>query len=144
MSLTVKVKIGKVFIKELNNAVEDEFKKAVDKWGVTLSNDEKKDLIVKSFEQLQSRIEAISKNPWKIGESIVYTIPGATGEYELPSKESKSSGVMLVRASDGWKASSEPKKGDPIPLGTFHKVAKEEITNWLRTAVFYGVGSYKT
>jgi hypothetical protein len=122
--------------------MNEELEVAPHKWKLTLTDSEIKNILDNSLKQLEMKTSFISGNQWKLSNKAIYNITGIDGEYSLPGDEDKLPKVFFTRTSDSWIVDSES-KDDSVLLKDFLEVAKTEIINWAKTAVFYGVGSYK-
>lgn len=134
---------GENFVKEVNEAMHDELEEASKKWGVMLTKEQEAKVLKAAFEQLKLRVHSVSKEHWQLTNEVRYSLPNSRGNFQVPSPEASASHIRLVRASDGWQVDQE-RREESVKIGDFLPVSRKEIMNWARTAVFYGVGSYKS
>lgn len=133
---------GEGFVGELKAAMKDELAIASRKWGVNLSKAEEAFVLETALKQLRLRVEAIAGHPWNYTPEVTYVLAGKKATLRVPSPEASKSPLRLVRASDAWKVDPD-REETSIPLGEFAAAARGETLAWARTAVYYGVGSYK-
>lgn len=141
-TLRLTLQQGEDFIKQIRAAMEDELEIASGKWGVRLTDEQRAGILEAAFKQLRLRVESVSNEAWEFTSEVKYSFAGSRGSFIVPSAEASASHIRLVRASDGWQVDQD-RREDSVKIGEFLPVARNEIMTWARTAVFYGVGSYK-
>lgn len=135
------------FTSTLENAVEDEFTVAERKWGVVL-NEEKREVVKRNaYQQLEGKVNAMARHRWTLEDEtlrVAIQAPGASGRvitYPLAPAEASKLTEAALFAKETWRLDDEPTV-DSIPLSTLDETMLTFMEQWLRTAVFYGVGSY--
>lgn len=133
------------FKKELDGIIDDEFYKACKKWSIPLNiiNDgEIKKLISdKTFEQVHSKVISAYKNPADEDfKKILITLEG--DPEDTPESE-----IYIEYKSGTWRIKTTFGKNDNLDrVYRYDELNNEIFTNqireWIRTSVFYGVGSF--
>lgn len=144
------VKLAENYMELIEGAVEDEIKVAQRKWGVNLSPEAIEDIRKHSFNQLSMKVDLALKTSWNFQPVITLKIKGLSREsgsviqkdLNLPAELKKVQSLQLVLGRDGFELTSEPEDGTVSP-GELPEAVLNRIIAWARTAVFYGVGSYK-
>ena len=140
--MILKLNLGRGFSEKIRAEMEKEIEIAQGKWKTFLSDSEKEIVLENSVKQLEMKLSFIASRPWKLSDKAIYEIDGLEGEYMLPRDSKELGNVFFTRTSDSWIVDNESKV-DSILFENFLPHLKDEIMGWAKTAVFYGVGSYK-
>lgn len=153
------VKYSNSFSKRLHRAICDEISVAQKKWGVTLTESEKKRVQLAAMEQLHCKISNISRSVWDEDERTIVLnariSPVVANVLEdsleddyylnLPmdaSKKAKCRHYYVHRGSQGLSVDTDGSDNDAMTLPRLHLDFMNMMVVWARTAVMYGVGSY--
>ncbi|TXG75821.1 hypothetical protein E6Q11_06505 [Candidatus Dojkabacteria bacterium] len=130
------------------SVIEDEFSIAQRKWGVNLNEEQRSLVAEKSLDQLQKKVNLFTTRDWTPSDSVVAL------SFKVIQKDNASDNVAdsnqadesdselrLIRVNSGWVTSEDKEQG--TALSDMEKEFQEQVYEWLRTAVFYGVASYK-
>ncbi len=148
--VTFHVKLAEDYMAQIESAISEELTVAQRKWGVRLS-DETVDLVRQhSFNQLTRKVDLTLKTSWGFEPAIALKIKGLTkgptsgifDDLELPRELSSVPPIALVLGRDGFEVESEPSDNTVQPAELSDYILSK-ILVWVRTAIFYGVGSYK-
>ena len=140
-SLTLEVELTPEFYASLESAMTDEMSIAQGKWRTNLDTDEQDTILGHSKNQLQTKALSMAK-PWQYGDasiSIVIAHP-RDKQVKLPEEISELEGVALIRPKSLWEIAEDEVDGS-TDVENFVPCVEELLTDWARTAVFYGVGS---
>lgn len=142
-TLTISIKFPKGFFDELTKEIDDELAIAQKKWKYTLAKEEIAEVKKASQEQLRLKVSGLAKSEWTFGGKLIINATGASDFLEITPrfKEERAYGIVLNK--NGWLATSE-ESDSVVQLKDFYQSLVTTLTTWLRTAVFYGVGSYVT
>jgi len=144
------VKLADNYMALIDQAIEEELKTSQRKWGVELS-DETIELVKRSsLNQLSMKVDLTLKTSWNFQPFVTLKIKGlakssSTGllkDLTLPDELKSVPAIDLVLGRDGFEVESEPSDGTVSPAD-LNSYILNRILVWIRTAVFYGVGSYK-
>lgn len=135
---------------KIYDIMDDEFKIASKKWDVYLNSDDKDIIKENTLIQLERKVEYISKNKWNIHDNIIKiniknTIKGIIS-IQLPINNETNNEILnkhysFVRVSNEWVINDDD-NSDAIELENFYQTFMNDMEKWIRTAVFYGVGSF--
>lgn len=144
------VKLASNYMDLIENALQDELIVAQRKWGVSLTEEALEDVKRHSLNQLSMKVDLTLKTNWNFQEVITLKIKGLSKsssngllkDLKLPEELDKVPGIKLVVGRDGFEVESEPSDNtvDPSDLPEY---ILNRILTWVRTAVFYGVGSFR-
>lgn len=133
---------------KIEAAMLDEMKIAKAKWRVYLSSKEEEEILRLSRLQLIAKVQSITKDmEWSIDDKIsIYPVrveenSRLVENLSLPN-DSRKRDIHLLEVNDGWKIDND-NSIESTPLFKFEERVVTRILEWARTAVFYGVGSYK-
>lgn len=140
-SLILKIVFTRSFYDTLESAMDDELAIAEKKWRVNLDADEEERIKSLSREQLQAKVTSMARS-WQFGDkTIPLPVPHPNPQtVKLPDDVSKLAGLELMRDKSQWKIAEEDDY-DVVDIEDFPRHIEELMTGWIRTAVFYGVGS---
>lgn len=134
----------------IENALNDEIAIAQRKWGVELGDEALESIKRHSLNQLSMKVDLTLKTSWNFQQVVTLKIKGlskssSTGllkDLKLPAEIKKVPQIKLVLARDGFEVESESSDNtvDPSELPDY---ILNKIVTWVRTGVFYGVGSYR-
>lgn len=134
----------------IENALNDEIAIAQRKWGVELGDEALESIKRHSLNQLSMKVDLTLKTSWNFQQVVTLKIKGlskssSTGllkDLKLPAEIKKVPQIKLVLARDGFEVESESSDNtvDPSELPDY---ILNKILIWVRTGVFYGVGSYR-
>lgn len=134
--------------KLVEETMNDELSIAKGKWKIFLTDEEDKLVLEKSKEQVLEKAKVITKDlDWTFSDTIHITpVRGKEGGFLtsnicLPADRRKHS-LNLIEVNDGWKIEKDHSI-ESIPIFDFSEKIVSDILTWSRTAVFYGVGSFK-
>lgn len=142
MALNLTVKLDPKLLESVNSIIDDEFEIAERKWKVSLTDDQRDVVRIHALDQLKCRIESLTESEWDDVSKIRLCIKDESGELTVPSKGAKDSTIRLIRVTRGWCVDPD-NKDTGFPVNELQKVIQEEIEKWTRTAVYYGVSSYR-
>lgn len=151
---------SKDIVDEIRQAGLDELAVAERKWKVRLSEEEKAQLLGLSILQLQEKVshsfEKTTK-PWQLGSDLTakfhnsFDVEGSfiASKGKLTSSKSvqklKKKAWLYREYTGAWSIREEANEEYPdlsVPLEESLEFIVETLKTWMRTAVFYGVGSY--
>lgn len=135
------------FNESLSVAAQEEMNLAQRRWSVKLNDADIDRVMELSFAQLVAKVRVISGNDaWTLDDnSLEVTIrDGRADEIVfLPKDSSSIADVYVIRDNkEDWRIDDEP-TANSTALVDLPERFTEEISMWLRTAVFYGVGSFR-
>lgn len=143
--IIIEINLPKNFNTIIEKNMNEEFIIAQKKWNINIDKNQKENIFKHSLKQLEYKIQELTKTTWKIGDPIHVKV-NSEKEVEtgiiLPNKKYVNSDIHLIRLSDGWKVDFEKRK-ESIHLKNFTDFFKEFLIKSSKTAVFYGVSSYK-
>lgn len=139
-------------------AISDELDIAERKWRMTLPSDARSRITDLSVIHLVSKVEQFTghRTRWMMGSDVVNLPIG-----DMPNRKPFDDGEMswddfvddpvasegyLRRSNAGWNLTEVTDKDDRTTvqkITEFPEFFESQMLEWLRTAVFYGVGSYK-
>lgn len=140
-SLTLEIELTPAFYKNLEAAMHDEMFIAQGKWKTKINTEDQALIMSHSKNQLQTKALAMAK-PWQYGDesiSIVIAHPRSR-HVKLPEAVSELDGVALFRPKSLWEI-AEDGADEAVDVENFVPCVESLLTEWIRTAVFYGVGS---
>lgn len=142
-TVRVMLQLPSDYFEKLDEIFEDEFVIAQKKWGITLDEHQKQKIYQNSFFQWREKVATVSKNPVdRTYNRVTFNIRTQDEfleDYVLPKKHKVNIPLMDVQA--GWTVGRE--EGKPfVYVNDFYDFMVEKFEKWMRTAVFYGVGSY--
>lgn len=145
------VKLAEDYMERIESAIEAELKTAQRKWGVSLSEETIELVKRDSLNQLSMKVDLTLKTSWNFQPIITLKIKGLSKnsssgmlkDLTLPDELKSVPEIALVLGREGFEVESEPSDGtvEPAELNGY---ILDRILVWVRTAVFYGVGSYKS
>lgn len=142
-ALTVHINLPKGFINKVKKVMENELSIASGKWGVTLTNGEKADLINHAMNQVQRKVNDNTRLVWDFSDVLNVRVNSPKNEeLHIPDARLATHPKRLIKTKVGWEVDDES-RDESIFLKDFHEHLQNLIFTWSRTAVFYGVGSYK-
>lgn len=144
------VKLADNYMDLIEGAIEDELRTAQRKWGVDLSGETIEEVKRHSLNQLSMKVDLTLKTSWNFQQIITLKIKGLSKssgdgllkDLNIPEELNLVPEIELVLGRDGFEVESEPSDGTVLP-GDLESYILNRILVWTRTAVFYGVGSYK-
>lgn len=144
------VKLAENYMDLIDKAIEDELKVAQRKWGVDLSEETVELVRRHSLNQLSMKVDLTLKTSWNFQRVVTLKIKGLSKssgngllkDLNLPDEIDSVPAIELVLGRDGFEVESEPSDGTVLPADLPEYIL-DRILVWIRTAVFYGVGSYK-
>lgn len=137
------------YMDQIESAIKAELKVSQQKWGVSLSQETQESVRKHSVNQLTLKVDSTLKTSWEFKPEISLRIKGLTkgsggftSDLNIPEDAEQVNGIRLILAREGYEVDEEDSDG---ALNAEDLPAKllEAIIKWLRTAIFYGVGSYK-
>lgn len=143
------ITIDKNFEKKIKTAMEIEMKIAQRKWGVKLDKEIQAEIEEHAMTQLAQKVSDTSKHIWNFNEIVTIKIKGLSKkgqrDLQLPKDEnySKLKNKKFIQTRDGWEVTEEL-SDKAITLQEFPDHILDKMVKWASTAVFYGVGSYKS
>lgn len=151
---------NKDFIEKLKDSAYEEIEVAKKKWGVTdkeISKDIEKEIISISLLQLQDKVNSIfydTDKEWILGKELDFYIENYLPISKILIKDDKADSVRskrmrdsyLYRHKNGYFTIAKEENNDfpdssPLIIDSYEYI-QELFSTWLKTAVFYGVGSY--
>jgi hypothetical protein len=144
--LIIHLTLPEDFMTRLADTIEDELAVASKKWKVELNEDSRDIIRRHSRAQLRQKTAETSRSPWDLSSRVTVKV-NATGtfagkELELPvGLTAAAADLRLIRMRDGWEIDTEARDGS-VALSEFSSFFQEKLLTWVRTAVFYGVGTY--
>lgn len=134
------------FVKTLAAEAEDEITIAENKWGVILDNDQRERVKFYAIKQLDNRVSRFSGSSWRVGDS---ELPVKIAEFaaskkivRLPALKEADDQYPLTRIRDGIGLAKEDSENIFVSAD-LQEFLETLIKKWLRTGVYYGVGSYR-
>lgn len=152
---TVKFPFTDEFRSSLLDILYDEMKIASSKWRVSLSEDESSTVVRHSLAQLNGRLSSIGDKLYEFNfvtsQEFEILLHGLKRESSLTFQEllldEETKNLQIRKEKNSFRveenAEANSSKHLVIPVEYLERLIKETIEKWLRTAVFYGVGSYK-
>jgi len=144
------VRLADNYMELIDSAIETELKAAQRKWGVDLSEETVELVKRNSLNQLSMKVDLTLKTSWNFQPIVTLKIKGLSKsgssgllkDLTLPDELKSVPDIALVLGRDGFEVESEPSDGTVAPAD-LNGYILDRILVWIRTAVFYGVGSYK-
>lgn len=134
------------FQTQIESAMAAELSVASQKWGVSLSDEAREYVLEHSLRQLQAQVAELMKTSWQFDPVVSLKVRGlpkrGRADIHLPAHASKLQDVRLKESKVGWIV-AEDGDVDSVAPEDMDTVIREQILAWARTAVFYGVGSYR-
>ena len=127
------VKLPENYSNILETSIIDEMEKACRKWDVELVPDEREKVANSAMQQLFDKASHNFGNIWKGGQEVFINIDTHSEKLEHNS--------TILRQGNGFIESTEPDHNN-VPVSELGGYLCDLISSWVRTAVFYGVGSY--
>lgn len=137
--------LPKQFFKDLEDVIEDELKIAQKKWQLKLTEEEKDVVRKNAYTQVYQKASTVAGSTWAGEKHIIVKIPYFKDvDLKLNANTSKTleKDLELVMTKDGWITASDESES-PVLLSQIINYKTNIMLVWARTAVFYGVGSYK-
>lgn len=137
------VTLGTNYSRTLNHIINDEFKKACEKWDLDLNSEAKSKIKEHALNQLKRKVQDVVRCPYNLTDTVEVKIMTLNKPLKInvPNVKNGKSNVKVVRLRDGWEVDVESQENS-VFLKDFDSKMREDIETWLRTAVFYGVASY--
>ena len=107
--------------------------KACRKWDVELVPDEREKVANSAMQQLFDKASHNFGNIWKGGQEVFINIDTHSEKLEHNS--------TILRQGNVFIESTEPDHNN-VPVSELGGYLCDLLSSWVRTAVFYGVGSY--
>lgn len=144
------VKLADNYMDLIEEAIEDELAVSQRKWGVSLSAETVEHVKRQSLNQLSMKVDLTLKTSWSFQSVLSLKIKGLSkgsgnglaSDITIPEDLESVEGIELVLGRDGFEVEDEPSDGTVLPADLSEYILNR-ILVWARTAVFYGVGSYK-
>lgn len=127
------VKLPENYSNILETSIIDEMEKACRKWDVELVPDECEKVASSAMQQLFDKASHNFGNVWKGGQEVFINIDTHSERLEHNS--------TILRQGNRFIESTEPDRSN-VPVGELGSYLCDLLSSWVRTAVFYGVGSY--
>lgn len=140
-SLSIIINLPEDFVKALTKEINDELSVAQRKWKVTLETKDKTLIRKAALAQLGSKVSSLSHSTWDLGDKLLINAAGGSGSMTLPKKFKNDEHSAIILNKKGWEITDE-ESSSSIPLPEFYDEFIRTLYTWVRTAVFYGVGSY--
>lgn len=140
---TLSLHLDEGFNDDLQKEMKNELKEASFKWGVKLTEKQKVEILKRSVDQVRFRVVSVSGNPWNLENKIDFKMNGLQKNISVSHDDQKIPNIQLIRARDSWIVDNDVSEKS-VALKDFYQHFKQEVMTWARTAVFYGVGSYKS
>lgn len=138
------------YLRELKREANDEMEIAIKKWKVDEKNIPKRQILENSFNQLKIKVEETTNIPWdtetkniiiQVSSQENDKIGNITLKKNTKIKEELKNKNIVFNISKGY-ITIDPKIKKGVTIEEFYDFFTDSIKKWLRTAVFYGVGSY--
>lgn len=139
--MTVRVVLDDGFVDSLRDVMADELKSASRKWMVRMSSQDSDAVYAHALAQLRRRVTDMAHTQWDMSDMVVLKLEYPNSVTLTVPGQSKFHDLSLLRMKDGWTLYDEP-NDDSVVLKDIKDRLQDEMKTWLRTAVFYGVGSY--
>ena len=127
------VKLPENYSNILETSIIDEMEKACRKWDVELVPDEREKVASSAMQQLFDKASHNFGNVWKGGQEVFINIDTHSERLEHNS--------AILRQGNVFIESTEPDRSN-VPVSELGGYLCDLLSSWVRTAVFYGVGSY--
>lgn len=119
------------------------------KWSVNLTDEQVSTVLRRSIEQLEKKVNLFTSNEWKFCDKDLHLsfkdltkARSSNGPSDDIKGESYSTSTRsLTRINSGWVITEEPDQG--TPFNELSELMEDQIRTWAKTAVFYGVASYR-
>ena len=134
------------FPEKLSQVIKDEMEVASRKWGVDLYGDNKQIIADNSITQVLRKVSKISGSRWLDFSDSKLIVNVETEKSSQPSIEIFENSthlppIKLAKIHEQFIVNNDPNK-ETVSLDEFYAYFTDQIEKWLRTAVFYGVGSF--
>ncbi len=137
----IKVSFPKNFTSTLENEITDELAIAQTKWKLSLTKAQEDVVRAAAKEQLCSKVSSLFKNNWKFESNMTISVAGLTEDLFLSKKNKLDEDLKFLLSKSGWSLTTE-ETGNSVSGDQLYSALVKTLTVWLRTAVFYGVGSF--
>lgn len=144
-NLVLTLELPENFLKELDAVIKDELAIAQKKWKIKLSPEEREIVLKNAYAQTRLKTSTIARHSWNLEEKLTMRIPykkNSNMTLRIGEKPTRNL-VDLIITKDGWVIASEESES-PTPLENLLEKQIQTIFTWARTAVFYGVGSFRS
>lgn len=144
------VELPEDFLQSMEQVMEEELQIAQRKWGISLDDELQEQVKRHSLNQLAAKVDLTMKVSWNFQRVLPLKIKGLTkssaGEIHkdllLPRDAGKVGPLKLLLDRDGYEVDDEDSDG-AVSAEDLPSSALQTILTWLRTAIFYGVGSFR-
>lgn len=140
-TLSIIINLPEDFLKHLQKEINDEIAIAQKKWKVTLNTKQKTHIRKAALTQLASKVSSLAHSTWDLGDKLLINVAGGSGKIELPKEIKRNANLSIVLSKKGWEVIEE-EADVAVKINDFYDKVIENLNTWVRTAVFYGVGSY--
>lgn len=141
-TLHIIINLPEDFLKHLQKEINDELAIAQRKWKIQLDAKQKTHVRKAALTQLASKVSSLAHSNWDLGDKLLINVPGGDGRIELPKTvKGANANLSLVLSKKGWEVIEE-EADIAVGINDFHGSIIDNLNTWVRTAVFYGVGSY--
>lgn len=130
----------------LESIIAEELIRAQNTWGVRLSEEEKTRVIQSTHRQLESKVFSAMESEWVMGQrDISVWVRGEEIDatcYLPINDDSTYADMRVVRKRNFWEISHENTDA-VVSLNDIPDQIIGLMKDWVRTGIYYGVGSYK-
>jgi len=143
--MIIHLNLDKNFIEKIKEEMYKEIEIASKKWSVSLNTDDEDLIISHSVKQVRRKTSENIRTNWDLSDTLTVKINSIHKNVEitLPAPEASSSTSSLIYTRDGWEIDTE-KRDESVRLPDFRDYIQDQIMQWARTAVFYGVASFSS
>lgn len=142
-TLAIIINLPEDFLKLLQKEIADELTISQKKWKITLDTKEKTTIKKAALTQLASKVSSLAHSNWDLGDKLLINATGASGQIELPKEFKDNESLSLILNKKGWEVIDEEAE-IAVSIGDFYDETIGQLYTWVRTAVFYGVGSFSS
>lgn len=146
----ITVVVTSEYLRELKREANEEMKISIKKWKVDEKDLPKRQILENSFNQLRIKVEETTNIPWNENDKniVIQVLSKESDKFgnitlkkNTKVKEDIKNTNIVFNISKGY-ITIDPNIKKGVSLDEFYEFFTESIKKWIRTAVFYGVGSY--
>ena len=150
MRKSFSISLDEDFADRLERAMESEFVIALRKNQLDLSDSTRLHIFKHARKQIETKISVMGKKKdiWSVGDRELVLRISSKEDNDLRSPGNDDETILIKRNTSDWVVADENDRVDDtlkyplVPINDFKDYVQDEMIEWARSAVFYGVNSY--
>lgn len=145
------IHLPKNFRETLIKETKKELETAQQKWNIQLTPTQKKHITKHAITQLENKTAQLTNRTWRINHPTIKILIKGKNKFikdENPLNLTQEpligyNQTYFIRVHNGWKVDTE-NNNEKININNFREHIIKNLTQWTKTAIFYGVASHRT